>query len=350
MIGTTGSGQWGRLSHATHTTPDAITLQAQLADFRSAGFDTVAMEVSSHALEQGRVNGTQFDVAVFTNLSHEHLDYHGSMQAYADAKARLFRTTPLQLAVINADDPVGAELIETGVNAASVLGYGLLSGDVQATDLKLKSDGLVMQVQSPWGALEIRSMLLGRFNAYNLLACAAVLLGSGWSPEAVATALSGVQPAAGRMEVFRDGSKTLVVDFAHTPDALEQALLALREHLAGARLWCVFGCGGDRDAAKRPLMGAVAQRHADVVVITDDNPRHEDAQSIRSQIMAGMSGPAREVADRREAIQSAYDDAEAGDIILLAGKGHETTQQVGDLKLPFSDREIAAQLTGSEVS
>ena len=350
MIGTTGSGEWGRLTPATHTTPDAISLQRQLAGFQASGINTVAMEVSSHALQQGRTNGTEFDVAVFTNLSHEHLDYHGSMQEYARAKARLFRDGPLQLAVINNEDDAGIELLTGGVNAASVVSYGLASGDVHATGLTLQEYGLRMQVRSPWGDLEINSTLLGRFNAANLLACAAALLGSGWPVADVASALSSVQPAAGRMECFRGDGITLVVDFAHTPDALEQALLALREHIKGGRLWCVFGCGGERDAAKRALMGAAAERHADHVIVTDDNPRHEDPQSIRSQVLAGMTVPGREIADRRMAIEAACDEAEAGDIILLAGKGHELTQQIGDLKLPFSDRELAGRLTRSEVS
>ena len=346
MIGTTGSGEWGHIAASTHTTPDAIELQRQMADFHAAGIQAIAMEVSSHALEQGRTNGTEFNVAVFTNLSHEHLDYHGSMQAYAAAKARLFQQQALQLAVINADDATGVEMLEGGVNAAQVLSFGLTAGDIQAVDLQLHNDGLRMQVQSPWGELQISSPLLGRFNASNLLACTAVLLGSGWQPAQVAAALSSAHPAPGRMECFRGDNNTVVVDFAHTPDALHQALAALREHLAGQRLWCVFGCGGERDAAKRPLMGEIAERYADSIIVTDDNPRNEDAQAIRTQIIAGISGSVQEIGDRRRAIEAACDQAAKGDIILVAGKGHETTQQIGDLKLPFSDRDLAAQLTG----
>ncbi|HBE91271.1 MAG TPA: UDP-N-acetylmuramoyl-L-alanyl-D-glutamate--2,6-diaminopimelate ligase [Gammaproteobacteria bacterium] len=346
MIGTTGSGEWGQVTASTHTTPDAIELQRQLADFQASGVQAIAMEVSSHALEQGRTNGTEFNVAVFTNLSHEHLDYHGSMQAYAAAKARLFQSQPLQLAVINTDDPTGMEMLESGVNAAQVLSYGLTAGDVRTLDLQLHSKGLRMQIQSPWGELQINSALLGRFNASNLLACAAVLLGCGWQPAQVGEVLSSAQSAPGRMECFRNDDYTVVVDFAHTPDALLQALTALREHLSGQKLWCVFGCGGERDAAKRPLMGQIAEQLADSVIVTDDNPRNEDARAIRTQILAGMSGTAQEIGDRRQAIEKACDEAGKGDIILLAGKGHETTQQIGDLKLPFNDRDLAAQLTG----
>jgi UDP-N-acetylmuramoyl-L-alanyl-D-glutamate--2,6-diaminopimelate ligase len=345
MIGTTGSGEWGQITASTHTTPNAIELQRQMADFQASGVQAIAMEVSSHALEQGRTNGTDFNVAVFTNLSHEHLDYHGSMQAYAAAKARLFQNRPLQLAVINADDATGLEMLESGVNAAQILSYSLTAGDIQAVDLQLHGKGLHMQVSSPWGELQINSALLGRFNASNLLACAAVLLGSGWQPEQVGVVLSSAQSAPGRMECFRGDDYTVVVDFAHTPDALQQALMALREHLAGQKLWCVFGCGGERDAGKRPLMGEIAERYADSVIVTDDNPRNEDARAIRAQILAGMSGAVLEIGDRRLAIETACSEAERGDIILVAGKGHETTQQMGDLKLAFSDREIAAQLT-----
>lgn len=350
MIGTIGSGEWGRLAPATHTTPDAISLQRQLADFLADGVQTVAMEVSSHALEQGRVRGTDFNVGLFTNLSHEHLDYHGTMDAYAAAKMRLFHEQALQLAVINADDATGAALLESGVNATRVISYGVTRGDVQSTELQLSGDGLHMRLASPWGELQIDSALLGRFNAANLLACTAVLLGSGWLPADVAAALSAVRAAPGRMECFHGEGITVVVDFAHTPDALQQALTALREHLAGQRLWCVFGCGGERDSAKRPLMGRIAEQLADDVIVTDDNPRNEDAGQIRSQILTGMQKPAREIADRRLAIETACREAGPGDIILLAGKGHETTQQIGDLRLPFSDRDLARQLTGSGVS
>ena len=352
MIGTTGSGEWGGVEASSHTTPDAISLQKRLAGFESDGIEAVAMEVSSHALEQGRVNGTAFDVAVFTNLSREHLDYHGSMQVYAGAKTRLFHDWPLRLAVINADDALGMELLRSGVNAGKVSSYGLSAGDVHAERLELRADGLSMRVVCPDGGFNIDSPLYGRFNAANLLACAAVLTGCGWEPARVGEALSAAQPAPGRMERFAGPRCTIVVDYAHTPDALEQALAALREHLAGRRLWCVFGCGGERDPGKRPLMGAVAARLADEVVVTDDNPRHEDATQIRQQVLAGMQGAGhvREIGDRRVAIETACREAGAGDIVLLAGKGHETTQQVGDLRLPFSDRDLARQLAGLETS
>lgn len=344
LIGTLGNGEWGRLEAATHTTPDAVSLQALLADYRSRGIRSVAMEVSSHALEQGRVSGVRFKTAVYTNLSHEHLDYHGSMADYAAAKWRLFRDHRLELAVINAEDDYARELLAGGVNAERVVTYGIAHGDVCAQHLELSPAGIAMTITSPWGQVTIDSPLLGRFNAQNLLACAACLLASGHPAEAVAAALGEASAAPGRMECFPSPGAQLVVDYAHTPDALRHVLQALREHLGAHRLWCVFGCGGERDAAKRPVMGRIASELADQVVVTDDNPRHEDAAAIRAQVLAGVDGEALEIADRARAITHAFEHAGTGDIVLVAGKGHETTQQVGDRRLPFSDRELARRL------
>ena len=350
IIGTIGAGLWGQLTATTHTTPDAVTLQRQIAILRDLGSDQLVMEVSSHGLQQGRVSGTDFNIAVFTNLSQDHLDYHGSMQSYGAAKAILFQQNELDLAVINLDDEFGNKLLSEApgsaesVKARRVVSYGIDSGDVHARHISLHSEGIRLEVTSPWGGLLIDSKLLGRFNVYNLLACAAVLLASGHAADDVARALSDAESAAGRMECFRSGHATVVIDFAHTPDALEQALIALREHIPGRRLICVFGCGGNRDQAKRPIMGRIAEQLADSVIITDDNPRHEDAAAIRSAILAGMQKPSTQIADRRKAIIAAWKSAQPGDIILVAGKGHESSQQVGDLKIPFSDREVVASL------
>ena len=344
LIGTLGKGLWGHLSATSHTTPDAVTLQKCIADVRDQGGDHLVMEVSSHGLQQGRVNGTEFNIAVFTNLSQDHLDYHSTMQQYGAAKAKLFQQHSLELAVINSDDEFGKELLSGPLTARRVISYGINSGDVRAQQVKLYGGGIALVIDSPWGSLHIDSKLMGRFNVYNLLASATVLLATAHGPAEVAKALSVADSASGRMECFRSGQVTVVVDFAHTPDALQQALSALREHIPARRLICVFGCGGDRDQVKRPLMGRIAEQLADQVIITDDNPRHEDAAEIRAEIIAGMQRRPLEIADRRQAIVTAWQQASSGDIILIAGKGHETTQQIGDLKIPFSDRDEVLKL------
>ncbi|MEA1888626.1 MAG: UDP-N-acetylmuramoyl-L-alanyl-D-glutamate--2,6-diaminopimelate ligase [Pseudomonadota bacterium] len=352
VIGTLGAGLWGELLPSSHTTPDALTLQRQMSELRDLAADQLLMEVSSHGLQQGRESGTEFDAAVFTNLSQDHLDYHGSMQQYAAAKAKLFYQNDLKLAVINSDDEFGRELLAGPVKAKQIISYGIDSGDVCATHILLHEAGIKLDINSPWGALHIDSSLMGRFNVYNLLACTAVLLAAGYRPHEVARGLSLAESAAGRMECIHCRGVTAVIDFAHTPDALQQVLIALREHNQARRLICVFGCGGDRDKAKRPLMGRIAEQFADTVIITDDNPRHEDPAKIRAGIIAGMSASMhqtrQEIPDRRQAITAAWQLAQQGDIILIAGKGHETSQQIGDLIIPFNDREvIAALLSGS---
>ena len=349
IIGTLGMGLWGEMAASTHTTPDTVTLQSEMSQLRDRGSDELLMEASSHGLEQGRVGGTEFNIAVLTNLSQDHLDYHGSMQDYAAAKAKLFQQYELEVAIINADDAFGRQLLAGTINARRVFSYGLdtddlQAADVRAIDIELHSAGLKLLVDSPWGELHIESKLMGRFNAYNLLACAAVLLAAGHKPDEVGQALSIAESAAGRMQCFSSGRATVVVDFAHTPDALQQALTALREHIPARRLICVFGCGGDRDQAKRPVMGRVAEQFADVVIITDDNPRFEEAVAIRADILAGMQEAGIEIANRRQAIKAAWAMAEHDDIILIAGKGHETTQQLGDLKVPFSDIDVVTEL------
>ena len=350
LIGTLGAGLWGQLTTSTHTTPDAVTLQSQIAMLHDQDSDELLMEVSSHGLQQGRVSGTDFNVAVFTNLSQDHLDYHGSMQSYGAAKARLFQQFELDLAVINSDDKFGRKLLSGSDLATSstsdtrVVSYGIESGDVRGHHTSLHSDGIRLQVQSPWGELFIDSKMMGRFNVYNLLACSAVLLATGHAADEVARALSIAESAPGRMECFRSYHATVVVDFAHTPDALEQALTALREHIPGRRLICVFGCGGNRDQGKRPIMGAIAEKLADSVIITDDNPRHEEPAAIRADILSGMQQPSVQIADRRKAIEAAWQQAQQGDIILVAGKGHESSQQMGELKIPFSDRQVVMAL------
>ena len=347
LIGTLGVGFPDALAPTTHTTPDAISVHGLFNRFVRAGATSVCMEVSSHALDQGRVQGVAFDVAVFTNLTRDHLDYHATMQDYAAAKTRLFEVAGLRAAVINHDDELGRALIEKVARRIKVISFGLEQGDVRVTQVLPAPDGLTLTVVTPLGEITLHSPLLGRFNAANLLAVLAVLLESGMDLKQAAARLSQARPVAGRMERFGGIAPRplVVVDYAHTPDALEKALAALREHTRG-RLWCVFGCGGDRDRGKRPLMGGIAERLADVVVLTDDNPRHEPAQQIIDDILTGMQTTPTVVRERRHAIRLALHEAKSGDVVLIAGKGHEDYQQVGDQRLAYSDRAVVQELLG----
>ena len=346
LIGTLGAGFPGQLDPSSHTTPDSITVHRLLAGFVDAGASSVCMEVSSHGLDQGRVEGVAFNVAVFTNLTRDHLDYHGTMEAYAGSKARLFRFPGLEAAVINSDDPVGRELAQTVQKNVRVTTFGLADADVTVAALTPTSEGLDLRVTTAAGSVALRSPLIGRFNAMNLLAVFAVLMEAGLSPQQAAERLSRGKPVAGRMERFGGaGTPLVVVDYAHTPDALEKALAALREHVGG-RLWCVFGCGGDRDRGKRPLMGRLAEDLADVIIVTDDNPRHESPEQIIADIVNGMRTSPTVVRDRARAITMAVSGARTGDGVLIAGKGHESYQQIGDQRIPFSDREVVMQVLG----
>jgi len=359
IVGTLGAGYPDALRPTTHTTPDAVTLQATLAELLADGAGAVAMEVSSHALHQHRVAALRFDTAVFTNLTRDHLDYHQTMEAYAEAKARLFRSPGLRVAVINTDDPFGLALFGETAPRLPVVAYGLEGTPVHAERyvaaerLVVDVSGLRLHVRSSWGEGELVSPLLGRFNAANLLAVLAVLLESGVALDAALARVGALRTVPGRMERLGGGDRPLVVvDYAHTPDALAQVLSALREHCAG-RLSCVFGCGGERDRGKRPLMGEVAETLADRVVVTDDNPRHEDGDAIVAEILAGLREPGRATVERNRAraIALAVGEALPGDIVLVAGKGHEPYQQVGDLRLPFSDRAVVrGLLQGSEAA
>lgn len=345
VIGTLGSGFPGALNASIHTTPDAVTVQRLMADFLGQGAAHVAMEVSSHALEQGRVNGVLFHVAVFTNLTRDHLDYHGDMTAYGLAKARLFAYEGLKYAVINHDDDFGRRLLADVGAPVTCLSYGIEGGDVRAREVRPSPEGLWLRVETPYGETELRSPLIGHFNVYNLLAVLATLLALGVELRDAAARLARAHAPAGRAERFGGarGLPLVVVDYAHTPDALEKILLALREHTRG-KLWCVFGCGGDRDRGKRPVMGEIAERLADGVLLTDDNPRHESGDAIIADIAGGMHAAPRIIRDRRVAIATAIEGAQADDIVLIAGKGHEDYQQVGDERRPYSDREVVKQL------
>jgi len=347
-IGTLGAGRYGQVRATGFTTPLVLQTHALLAELRGQGADAVAMEVSSHALDQGRVDGVHFAVAVFTNLSRDHLDYHPDMAHYGATKARLFSMPGLRAAVVNLDDPFGRGLLPTLPSALQVAGTSARGADdaaVRATDVVLHGTGLAFTLHLAGAEHRIDSPLLGRFNIDNLLVVAAVMRALGHDPGTIAGVLGRLQPIPGRMNRFGGGDRPLVVvDYSHKPDPLEQALQSLRGHLSG-RLVCVFGCGGERDPGKRPEMAAIAERLADEVVITDDNPRHEDGDAIVAGIMAGFMHPqrVRVERDRRAAIAGAIARASAGDIVLVAGKGHEDYQEVAGVKHPFDDSVVARE-------
>jgi len=354
VIGTLGYGLSNALQTATHTTPNPVVLQSHLRAIADAGAKHVVMEVSSHALEQARVAAVAFDVAIFTNLTRDHLDYHGDLASYGAAKQKLFEMPGLSHAVINQNDAFGMQLLTALPAGVKAVAYGLqdeptlLSDDqlaVYGKMIRLDGAGMELHVVTSWGEGVLRSdHLLGEFNARNLLAVLAVLLLMACPLQQALTLLAQVRNADGRMErLGGTGTQPLVVvDYAHTPDALQSVLAALRAHCRG-HLWCVFGCGGDRDRGKRPLMGSVAEQFADEVIITDDNPRSEDAALIADEILAGIAQPnkVRVIHNRATAIRTALHSAAAGDVVVIAGKGHETYQLIGEQKRPFSDRECA---------
>lgn len=318
----------------------------------------MSLEVSSHALDQGRVAGVRFDTAVFTNLTRDHLDYHGTLEAYGEAKARLFASAGLARAVVNVRDEFGGRLADRLDPSLERVVFST-SNDVWAArgaswirvpEMRATSAGLTLHVETSWGAGTLRSRLVGEFNAENLLAVLGVLLGWNVPLQQALVALAACSAPPGRMEAFGGGAQPLaLVDYAHSPDALAKVLEAARAHARG-RLFCVFGCGGDRDQGKRPLMGAIAEGLADVAVVTDDNPRTEESRVIIEQILAGFRAPdtAHLIADRAEAIHFALAEADAGDVVVIAGKGHEDYQIVGSEARPFSDRKVVLDALGVE--
>ncbi|MDO4641738.1 MAG: UDP-N-acetylmuramoyl-L-alanyl-D-glutamate--2,6-diaminopimelate ligase [Neisseria sp.] len=350
IIGTVGNGFWGNLQEATHTTPDPVAVQTLLHQFKQQGASAVAMEVSSHGLDQFRVNGVAFQTAVLTNLTRDHLDYHGTMEAYGAIKSRLFYWQGLQHAIINADDQYGLELIgrlKKDCPQLAVYGYGFNEqADIRITHFAASSNGMEITLHTSWGSGQCTTRLLGRFNAQNLAACVGVLCTSGYPLEQVLNALTQIKPATGRMDcIMNPGKPLIVIDYAHTPDALEKALATLREiKPQNANLWCVFGCGGNRDKGKRPLMGAAAVRNSDKVIVTSDNPRMEDPLDIINDILPAVPSPEHVEADRRAAIEYAIRHAASDDIILIAGKGHETYQDIQGIKHHFSDFEVAEEV------
>lgn len=357
VVGTLGLGRPGALGDAGLTTPGPLALQAALGRLAGDGVTRVAMEVSSHALDQGRLDGCRISAAVFTNLSRDHLDYHGSMASYAAAKARLFRRPELTLAVVNANDAL-ARLMLAGLAPGVRV---LASGEDEAVTLRVldwfpHAEGQRALIATPDGERELSLGLMGRFNLDNVLLAIATLHGLGHPLEALFEAAAHLGPVPGRMQVVSlPGAPTVVVDYAHTPDALDNALAALRDHLPGSgRLWCLFGCGGDRDAGKRPLMAAVAERHADRLVVTDDNPRSENPGAIRTQVFEGLSPEARErtwnIEGRGAAISRLLGEAGGDDVVLIAGKGHEDYQEIDGVREPFSDVEQAERALSTRVA
>jgi UDP-N-acetylmuramoyl-L-alanyl-D-glutamate--2,6-diaminopimelate ligase len=348
-IGTIGWGLPKALAAPTHTTPDVVTVHRELAQLRACGAREVAMEVSSHALDQGRVDGVRFRVAAFTNLTRDHLDYHESMAEYAAAKTKLFHVTDLAHIVLNIGDEFGRSLAQAYNGNASLTAVWVGSGDsgwladraLHATQVRVDARGISMDLDGSFGKLTVSTRLMGRFNAENSLVVIACLLALGVSLSDAGNALAEAEPAPGRMEVLKTNARnkpTAVVDYAHTPDALAKALSAAREHCEGA-LWCVFGCGGDRDPGKRPIMGAIADELADRIIVTDDNPRSENPQQITQAIVSGInSRKARVIHDRGEAIATALKEAQPIDLVLIAGKGHEDYQIYGATRRSFSDR------------
>ncbi len=356
VLGTLGNGFPGALGATVNTTPDALILHGLLADYLQQGARAAVMEVSSHALAQGRVNGVHYDVALLTNLTRDHLDYHGDMQSYAAAKRRLFDWAQLRYAVINLDDAFGAELAEDlQGSAVEVIGYGMSDDSLKLAErlgirmvygslAQMDAQGLTLQLHTSWGAAAMQSGLIGRFNAYNLLGALAVLLVSDVGLNDAVRELGRQKAVAGRMQTLGGGNvPAVVVDYAHTPDALEKVLITLREvtEPSGGRVLCVFGCGGDRDRGKRPMMGTVVSKFAAVRIITSDNPRSEEPRAIIDAIIVGMEGDFQVFEDRAKAIARAIAQAEPGDAVLLAGKGHEDYQEIKGVRHPFSDIEVA---------
>ena len=347
-LGTLGAGLAGQVTAGKLTTPDAVSLQRTLAQLRDAGAAAVAMEVSSHALDQQRCAGVRFQVAAFTNLSRDHLDYHGDMHAYGAAKAMLFDWPTLSARVINVDDPFGAQLASRANSGGTVIATGRMGDPAQrapgarfvhARACAHHPEGLALELESSWGKATLRSRLLGDFNADNLLTVLAMLLAGGMALEPACEVLAACEAPPGRMQLSGGGALPVaIVDYAHTPDALDKALRAARAHCSG-KLLCVFGCGGDRDRGKRPEMARVAESLADAVYITDDNPRSEDPARIVDDIRAGLRDPARAHVehDRAAAIAAALGAAAANDAVLVAGKGHEAYQLVRGERRAFSD-------------
>lgn len=350
VMGTTGNGFLENLQVSTNTTGSAIDIHRTLANLSDLGAEYAALEISSHGLVQGRVKTLPFSAGVFTNLSRDHLDYHGTMEAYAQAKFTLFNQHCCEKIVINADDKVGADWLNElpEAIAVSIINEPSQANSLWARNIQYSDAGIQLSIDGNWGKGELSVPLIGEFNASNVLLGLAALLSLGFDKQELLASAKNLQPVIGRMELFQATDKAkIVVDYAHTPDALEKALMALTVHCSG-KLWVIFGCGGDRDTGKRPMMAEIAERLADHVILTDDNPRSEDPEIIFKDMLAGLNKPelARLEHDRYQALRLAIENASSNDIILLAGKGHEDYQVLKNETIHYSDRESAARLLG----
>lgn len=358
-IGTLGAGMYrtagSQLTQTSNTTPDPCQVQRLLAEFVASGAKQVALEASSHALVQKRIEGLKTDVAVFTNLSRDHLDYHGSMQEYAQAKRQLIGQSGLKTLIVNLDDEEGQRWVDNALATQQIVAFSTALAKTQiaqsmqyclASDITFTQSGTRFELDSSWGQAQIETQLVGRFNVANLLAALATELSLGKPLKQLVEHCSALVPVAGRMELYVNPERAnIIVDYAHTPDALEQALQAARAHCSG-KLICVFGCGGDRDKGKRPLMGAVAQQHSDEIILTTDNSRSESQQRIVADILQGITDMSKtEVIDnRKEAIAQAMANSQPNDLILVAGKGHENYQIIGEQNLPYDERDYVYNL------
>ncbi len=360
MVGTLGVGNETNLKPTGYTTPDSVALHAFFNDWKHSGGKQVAMEVSSHALAQGRINGAGFCGAVFTNLSPEHLDYHHSMDAYAAQKQKLFQLSSLGFAVINRDDPWAINMQSVLSSATALICFGLgepkqkiAETEIWASEVETSSTGIRFNLHVGNRNKPLKTQLIGAFNVSNLLAVSGVLHALGWPIERIVEACSRLRPVPGRMQMVPSGPSdpAVIVDYAHTPDALENVLSELGQQVTG-RLFCVFGCGGNRDREKRPMMASIAEKYCHQVYLTDDNPRFESGELIIKDILKGFKAPrkARVIRDRKAVIQRVIQQASAGDIVLIAGKGHETGQLVEGAVLPFSDEEEARKALRQVVS
>lgn len=356
VLGTMGNGFLKDLTPASLTTVDPITLQWQCRQYRNAGAQGFVLEVSSHALHQGRVAGVHFSHAVFTNLTRDHLDYHGTMEKYGEAKKHLFMQPGLRYAIINGDDPFGRQLLSALPQGVKPMVFTLEKETydhpvIQGSDIENGPAHISGQVQSPWGRGLLQTQLLGAFNFSNCLAVATVLGTLGYEWKDILKAISRVPPIKGRMERYGGGAyPTVIVDFAHTPDALWQVLSTLKMY-CGGKLWVVLGCGGERDVGKRCEMGRVAQRWCDYIVLTNDNPRGEDPEVIVQDILQGIvtgETPTKVVLNRATAIQQTITQADASDWILIAGKGHEDYQLVGGNRVSFRDQDVVGHCLPAE--
>lgn len=353
LIGTMGYGLPGDLKSPGLTTPPAIELQQRLFELKSSGCSAVVLEASSHGLDQCRVDGCEIDTAVFTNVTHDHLDYHESFENYRQAKRQLFEFTSVRQAVLNLDDDFGRMLFEDLKDRIRCISYSRsnVAATVHCLSERYLPDGIHLSISIGQGQTDVRLSLLGQFNTLNVLAVAATLHAMGTDADEIGRRLGSLSPVPGRMDVIkRPGCPTVIVDYAHTPDALEKCLTAVRTHFGDRLVWCVFGCGGDRDKTKRPLMGEIAARLAGKIVVTDDNPRGEDSMAIVTDILEGIGhDDVMVITDRQKAIETALSEAAADDVVLVAGKGHEEYQEVSGVRHPFSDYEVIGALLGQDL-